>query len=244
MSSLNYTTYVSELSALTVILSSDPNFQTMIPASIDYHEQRIYRELDLQSALVYDITGILSTASRNFTLPTTTGQFITCDRVNITVPSTAVSQTNIVPLVPASRDFVDNAFPSRLSSNCGQPEYFAIKSGFGGDTPQITLGPSPDLPYPVEVVGIQRPASLSSANSSTLLTQYVPDLVLAAAMVFFSGYMRDFGAQSDNPQMSQSWENQYQLLKQSAAVEVFRTKFESEGWTAKQPNPIATPKRV
>ena len=67
---------------------------------------------------------------------------------------------------------------------------------------------------------------------------------MAASMIFGSAYMRDFGAQSDNPQMAQSWEQQYQQLVKSAVVEQFRAKFQSEGWTSKQPNPIVTPKRA
>jgi hypothetical protein len=44
--------------------------------------------------------------------------------------------------------------------------------------------------------------------------------------------------------MSANWESQYQLLMQSAATEQFRATFASEGWTAKQPNKVATPPRV
>ena len=63
-------------------------------------------------------------------------------------------------------------------------------------------------------------------------------------MVFVSGYMRDFGSQADNQQMSVSWEQQYQTLFKSASVEQARAKFESEAWTSQQPSPIATPPRV
>jgi hypothetical protein len=75
-------------------------------------------------------------------------------------------------------------------------------------------------------------------NSSTILTQYIPDVFMAASLVFGFGYMRDFGGQSDNPQGGQSWEAQYQLLIKSATVEQFRAKHEAQGWTSQSPSPL------
>jgi hypothetical protein len=160
--------------------------------------------------------------------------------VNVFSPAGGGSSvTTRVPLVPASRDFVDNSYPSAQSSLCGTPEYFSRPTAA-----MITFGPAPDAPYTIEVIGIQRPQPLSSANSSTILTQYVPDLWFAATAVSAFGYMRDFGGQADNPQGAQSWENQYQMLMKTAAVEQFRARYQSQGWTTEQPNPIATPSRV
>jgi hypothetical protein len=102
----------------------------------------------------------------------------------------------------------------------------------------ILLGPVPDGAYYAETIGIQRPASLSVTNSSTILTQYIPDVFMAASLVFGFGYMRDFGGQSDNPQGGQSWEAQYQLLIKSATVEQFRAKHEAQGWTSQSPSPL------
>lgn len=238
--SLNYTTYISQLANMMPANSSDPNFQTMAPGSIDYAEQRLYRELDLLATVITDTTVQVSSGVRFFNLPTDVGTYITVDSLSVITPAaTASSLGTRIPLVRTSRDFIDWSFPSQQSSMCATPEYYAMQSNS-----QVSLGPAPDGAYFTEVIGTQRPLALSSANSSTILTQYVPDLFFAAGMIFASGYMRDFGAQTDNPQMSQSWENQYQLLMKSAAVEQFRAKAESEGWTAKQPNPVATPKRV
>ena len=67
---------------------------------------------------------------------------------------------------------------------------------------------------------------------------------MAAALVHASGYMKNFGAMSDNPQMAVSWESQYQTLLKSAIVEDARATFQSEGWTSEQPSPVASPPRV
>jgi len=240
MSSLNYTSYVQQISNLLVIGSTDANFITMLPGMIDYSEQRIYRELDLLYTQQTDSTTAVSSGNRNFTLPTSVGTFIICDNINIITPAgTAASSGTRVQLTPTSREFLDIVYPSG-QDNTGTPEFYAMASNT-----QVIFGPAPDAAYVAEVIGVQRPASLSTTNSSTILTQYVPDLFIAASMVFGSGYMRDFGGQgADNPGMSQSWEGQYGKLFASAAVEQARAKFEGEGWTSNQPSPIATPKRV
>jgi len=67
---------------------------------------------------------------------------------------------------------------------------------------------------------------------------------MAASMVFGSGFMRDFGSQTDDPQQSGSWETQYQALLRSADVEELRKKYQSQGWTSAKPSQIATPPRA
>jgi hypothetical protein len=235
---LNYGTFVSQAANLMVISSADPNFTTMLPGMIDYAEQRSYRELDLLRTQVTDATTTVSSGNRNFTLPTGIGTYIITDNINIITPSTATALNGTrVQLTPVSREFLDITYPSGQLA-VGVPEFYAMAS----DT-QVLFGPAPDAPYVAEVIGVQRPTPLTSANSSTILTQYVPDLFMAAAMVYGFGYMRDFGGQSDNPQGAQSWENQYKSLFASAATEQARAKFESNGWTSNSPAPLAAQPR-
>jgi hypothetical protein len=236
---INYTTYTSQIANIMVISSANAEFNTMLPGMIDYAEQRMYRELDLLRTRVTDGTGSLVAGSNLFTLPTSIGTFLVVEQVNILTPSTAASSAaTTVPLVNTSVDVIDVTYPSQITGT-GVPEFFAMKS----DT-QILLGPTPSAAYPVQIRGTQRPTPLSSANSSTILTQMLPDCFIAASMVFGAGYMRDFGSQSDNPQISQSWESQYTKLIQSATVEELRKKYQSQAWTDQTPTPIATPPRV
>ena len=239
MSSLNYTTYIAQISNLITVPSSDPNFQVMAPGMIDYGENRIYRELDLLNTRVTDSTGALTANQRNFVLPTSVGSFLVVEEVNVITPSTATAATGTrVPLTNTARAYIDICYPSNTSGQT-TPEFWSMI-----DDANIIVGPSPDAAYPVEVVGTQRPASLSASNSSTFLTQVLPDLFIAASMVFASGYQRDFSAQGDNPQQGQSWEGQYTKLMQSANIEELRKRYFSAGWTSMQPSPIATPARV
>ncbi len=239
MSDLNYTTYVARLANMFPIGSTDPNFLTFIPDNINYAEQRIYRELDLVAAQVTDASAQVSSGNRNFTLPTTIGTFITVDQINIITPTATPSSIGSrIPLIPVSPEYIDLTYPSGQAST-GRPRFYGRRN----DT-SVILGPSPDSAYFTEVIGIQRPLALSSANSSTPLTEYVPDLFMAAAMVHAYGYMKDFGATADTPEGAMSWEVQYQKLFQSAATEQARAKFESQGWTSENPSQIATPPRV
>jgi hypothetical protein len=232
--SLNYTTYVSQIANIMAIGSTDANFTTMLPEMIDYAEQRIYRDIDLLYTQTTDATKQVSSGVQEFTLSTAVGTFITVDQLNIITPAATLSSVGSrVTLTPVSPEFMNAAFPTANSSLTGTPEYYAMRSNT-----VVLLGPVPDGAYYAETIGIQRPASLSSANSSTILTQYIPDVFVAASMVFAAGFMRDFGAQADNPQMGASWESQYKLLLQSASVEQFRAKHESQGWSSQQPSPL------
>lgn len=232
MSSLNWTTNIAQTSNLMVIGSTDPNYLTMLPGMIDYAEGRIYRELDPLFAQVTDATAVCSSGNRNLTPPVDIGTYITFDSISIITPVGATSANGTrVPLIPISPEAMDNFYPSGQTA-VNVPTFYAVRS-----PTNILLGPAPDAPYATEFVGIQRPASLSSANSSTFLTQYCPDLFIAAEMVFAFGFMRDFGGMADNPQTAQSWETQYGKLFQSAAMEQARAKWQSDGWTSEPPQP-------
>ena len=231
---LNYPQWVSQLANLMAGSSADPNFQTMLPGCIDYAEDRIYRDTDLLYLQFTDATAQVSSGVQTFSVSTAAGQYITIDQFNIITPAGTPSSIGTrVPLVPVSPDFINYAYPTALSSQCGLPEYYAMRSNS-----VALLGPAPDGNYFAETIGVMHPQPLSAANSSTILTFYLPELFFAATAVFAFGYMRDFGGQADNPQSAQSWENQYQMLMKSAAVEQFRAKHESQGWTSQQPNPV------
>jgi hypothetical protein len=241
MSTLNYTTYVNTLVSLhSFTTSSNADFSVWVPNAIDYAEQRMYRELDLLATRVTDASATVSSGVRTFNLPTTTGSFLVVEGINIISPSTAPASTGLRnPVYNASRDFIDATYPSAASSNCNIPQFFAMAS----DT-QLVLGPAPDAPYIAEVIGTQRPTPLSSGNSSTFLTRVLPDIFLAASNIFMAAAQRDFGAQSENPQLAQSWETQYKTLMESANVEELRKRYMSQAWTAMTPTPLATPPRA
>lgn len=242
---ITYNSLVSEVASVTAITSSvlvngDNNFAGIMDAAINHAEGRLYRDLDLPAVRVVDTSVTTSSGVRSVSLSTTQGTLLAIEAFNIFVPAGATSSyATRIPLVPTSQAVVDAVYPSATSSNTAQPQYFSRIT----DT-LIIFGPTPDQGYGTEVTATTRPPALSASNSSTWLTQNVPELMLAATMVFMAGYMRDFGSQSDNPQLAQSWESQYSTLMKSADVDSLRQKFQSQAWTSQIPNQVATPPRA
>lgn len=242
---MNYTDMVTALSTLTVIPSTNADFAAILPSAFLYAEGRITRELDLMAANVRDATSSTVALNRNFNIPTTLGTFLVVDGINIITPAaTAPDSGTRVALQPASRDYLDYAWPSTTGATV--PTYFAYLSQDTYSAPtqtQIIFGPWPDAAYRVEVVGKIQPATLSASNATTWLSANLPDLYQAACMVYLSGYMRNFGSQADDPKMAQSWEGQYQLLKGSAETYEARKRWSGASWTSKQLEPAAQPQR-
>lgn len=235
MPGLTYATYKSSLATLSVVPDTDPNWLAILPSTIDYAELRIYRDLDLLSTVSSSIFPATAQKSK-VTLPA--GTFVTIQNINVLTPAGTIDPDNGVrnPLLPVSKEYIQYAWPS--VTNASVPQYFAML-----DERSFFLGPWPDLTYQLEVVGTVRPPTLSETNTVTFISQYLPDLFLMASMIFISGYQRNFGRQSDDPQMAQSYESQYQALLRGATVEEYRKKFAASGWSSMSPSPVATPGR-
>lgn len=233
---LTYDTFVSSLANMLVIPATDANYLAFLPNVIDDAEQRIYRELDLLATIVRDTSGTFTANSRNFTFPQ---HMVVSESINFFTPSGSTTYRR--QLIPTTREFMDAVYPDETSCGCADefPRYYAMITD-----QQIIVGPPPQDSYTVEVVGTIRPTPLSATNTSTYLTLYLPDLFLAEALIFGYGYLKDFGAQTDDPRASSAWAGHYQDLWQSAATEEARKKYSSAAWTPKQPSPLATPPRT
>lgn len=236
--SLMYSTLVNSIANIMVVQTTQPEFITDLPNILDYGEQRIWRELDLLVSRVTDTT-TLTAQQRTFSLPTTIGLFLVVEEINVITPAGSSPSTGTrVPLVQSSKQYIDVVYPSAQVAN-NVPEFYAIL-----DNQTVLLGPSPDQAYTVEVIGTQRPQSISASNPTTWLSLYLPDLLLAACIVRACAFQKNWSASGDDPAMSVTWEKQYQMLKASAQVEEFRKMGRSQAWTTEAPSPIATPPRV
>lgn len=236
MTGLTYATYKTALATLSVVPETDPNWLAILPDAIEYAELRIYRDLDLLSTV--QVNTSFSTTASVSKVAITQGTFVTLQNVNVITPSGTVDpdQGTRVPLLPVSKEYIQYSWPS--ATNAGVPSYFAMI-----DERTFSLGPWPDDAYTLEIIGTIRPETLSASNTTTFISQYLPDLFLMASMIFISGYQRNFGRQSDDPQMAQSYESQYMALLKGATVEEYRKKYQSSGWTSMSPSPVATPGR-
>jgi hypothetical protein len=228
--------YIDQIATMAVVDVNDPAYQTILPQMITYAENRMYRDLDFMFTST-SVTGYtISGGSRSITVPQ--GTFVVLEQINLITPPGQPNPNAGTrnPLLPTTKEFLDAVYGS--SSYTGLPQYFTPF-----DDNVFLVGPFADQTYYVEMVGTYRPDSLSATNTTTFISLYLPDVFIMASMIYVSAYQRNFGRQSDDPQMAQSYETQYQTLLKGAAVEEARKKFESSGWTSQSPSPVATPSR-
>jgi len=83
----------------------------------------------------------------------------------------------------------------------------------------------------------------ANGNNSNFISTYLPDMFIAASMIYIGGYQRNFSTTGADPQMPVNYEQQYQALLKGAMVEEYRKKFQSSAWGSQSPSPIATPPR-
>lgn len=212
------------------------DFVNIFPRAIEYAEDRINREIVFvadrgQVVLAFDGT------TRELDLSVGSPVIIVVEGLS------AVVGSNLVPFYAASLDDVDLFWPNQaltvdLATFVGDL-YWAMK-----DANTIVVCPIPDAALQAVITGIFRPAYISATNTTTYISDNYPDLMLAACMIFMSGYVRNFGAQADTPKMAISWEDQYKTLRDSATLEEQRRRGQGAGWSANLPTPIAQPQRT
>lgn len=215
---MNYLDYGLRIGALSGKLMADFPWQTMLPGAIEYAENRIYRELDPIDTM-RSAAGTLTASTRVFTLPVPAqGRFVVVTAINLTAsPYTS--------LVPVSMEYINAVWPMNVT---GDPSVWAPFT-----STQVYVAPAASTSLSVTVMGEIRPTALSQTNRTTMLTDYLPDLFIAASMVFLSG---------NGPAMA-TWEGEYQKLFASANTVTNRQKWRAEAWSSQQPATIASPPR-
>jgi len=249
---LTYNDFVTQVATLAVlnlqtvsgvVSTTEPNFNTLIPQMLNYAELRIQRDVDLLPT----VTG------NTYTLPIGTNMLSISPTDFVTIQTvSAVVNSVPTPVLPTTKEFIQNVYGSTAQQ--GPPEVFAMYGGdqaTGGNTSNILLfGPYSDSSYVLNVTGTQRMPSLAfnavdplASTATTFISANLPDLLIMAAMIFVSGYQRNFGRQSDDPQMAVSYESQYQSLLKGAIIEEYRKKFQASAWSSQSPPIVASPSR-
>ena len=235
---MDYNAYVQQISTMAVVPVTDTNFQIILPQMISYAELRMQRDLDFLSTQISNSNYSLTAGNNTLTIPTSA--FVVMETFEVIDGS-----GSSMPLLAVGKEFIQNVYGT--GSSTGLPQYFAV---YGGDSAttgltsqNMIVGPIPDLNYAIRLTGTVRSAPLSASNTTTYISTYLPDMFIMASMIYISAFQRNFGRQSDDPQMAQSYESQYQILKDSALLEENRKKFEAAAWTSYSPAPAATPTR-
>jgi hypothetical protein len=249
---LTYNGYVTQIGTMAVVgtttssgvvVGVDTAFNNIIPQMLNYAELRIQRDLDLlpsQTINTYSLTQNVQT------LQISIDDFVTVQTVAVTASGVPT------PLLPVSKEYLQNVYPS--ASGATIPQYFAVygspSGDYGKNYQNIIVGPWPDSAYSVSITGTARLPSLytyanagQAATSTTFISTYLPDLLIMASMIYISAFQRNFGRQSDDPAMAQSYESQYQALLRGALPEEYRKKFQASAWSSQSSSPVATPTR-
>ena len=223
---MNYTGYIATIQKLLTVPPTDSRFLSILPSMIEYAEGRLYREGDFLTTVTRDYSTQATAGLRTLNLPTA-NHFITVQQVNFITPQSTrnpdLGTRN--PLTQTTKEYLDNVWNS--SSGSALPTHVATITD-----QTFIVGPWPDQAYTIEYIGTIRPTPLSSSNPTTFLTTYLPDIFIAASMIYGAAYQRDFGAQSDDPQVAQSWEQQYMKLFASSNFEEMRKRWAGGAWSA------------
>lgn len=244
------TSYVAQLSTMTVVDPADANFQTILPMAITYAENRIYRDVDFLFTSTSNTNYSVNAGTRIISVPSGAnfagsffggGVLVVAEQINLITPAgtTDPEAGSRVPLLPTTKEFLDAVYGSSLASSRGQPKYFCPFDDY-----TFLVGPYADATYRVEIIGTFRPVSLSASNKTTFISLYLPDLFMMASMIYVAAYQRNFSsAMGNDPQMPITYETQYQALLKGATSEENRKKFEAAAWSSQGVSTSATPTR-
>jgi hypothetical protein len=254
---LSYNGYIQQIGVMAVVVTQDvagvwqgvdPAFNSIVPQMLNYSEARIQRDLDfLQSQTSNTYT--LIPGNPVFSIPI--DDFLTIQTLEVT-QTAGSTLVNTTPLLPVSKEFIQNCYSGVASA--GTPQYFAPVGdsfGNGGDiSNNILLGPVPNYSYTLRVFGTIRMPSLAkyatagpADTSYTYISEWLPDMLVMASMIYISAFQRNFSATSDDTQMSMSYEKQYQALRLGAIAEENRRKGQASGWSGYSTPTAATPTR-
>ena len=151
-----------------------------------------------------------------------------------------------------SKEFIQNCYGGMYSANT--PKYYAMYGdNFGDEQDSVTnilFGPAPNYGYSLRVTGTAYAPSLYQSASAgpadsvyTYISQWYPDLLIMAAMVYVSAFQRQFSSTSDDTEMAMTYEKQYQALRLGAVPLENRRKGQGSGWSPYSTPIAATPTR-
>lgn len=212
---MTYTDLVARLNAaLGDDHTTDSDWASFLPSIIEQAELRCYRDVDFL-ALRKTASVTLAQSVASFTAPT---DWLLGQGVRLTSSNTTLDRR-------------DPTFVSAYGGT-GTPKYWAEPT-----QGTIALAPTPSSSLAAELTYHYRPATLTQANPTTWLAANAPDLLFAACMVVATGYLRNYGAQADDPKMALSWEQSYRTALEGVRREEGRRKGDNSFDSSAAPPP-------
>ena len=191
-------TYAELVDAIRNYTEVDSNVfsSTVLDTFITMAENKILRDIDLD-VFKKESTGTLTSGNRF-----------------LGAPSDILTHRYLMIVVDGERRFLDLRDPSFMReywpdyTDTGVPKYYAV-----WDDNTITLAPTPDDNYTVQLGYIYRPTQLSSSNTETWISKNAPEALLYACLVQAYSYTK-------GPlEMLQYFENSYQQAIQGLGIE-------------------------
>lgn len=254
---LSYNAYITQIASMAVVTANevsgvmtfvDAPLQDIVPMILNYAELRIQRDLDLlagQTSNTYTLTQGVNV----FPLPI--NDFFTVETIEI-LQVNGSQVVDATPLLPVSKEFIQNCYGGL--SSAGTPQYYAMYGDTFGNgaftNNNILLGPPPNFSYPIRITGLTKVPSLMTYavigvadTQFTYISAYLPDMLVMASMIYISAWQRQFSSTSDDPQMAQTYEKQYQALRLGALSDENARNLEGSAWTSYTTPTAATPTR-
>lgn len=150
----------------------DTAFTAAIPTFIQMAERQIHMEANLPSSRK-NTTGVMTIGNRTLVLP---ADYIVGKAVDIT------TATGVVSLLPKAAEFLNEMYP--VVTTQAQPKYYAQY-----DATNLIVAPTPDLAYAVGFHYFAMPASIVTASTTWLDTNF-PQTLLYCSLLHAYVYMK------------------------------------------------------
>ena len=167
-------------------LADDPYVYEQLPRLINMAERRIARDLKVQ--------GFIVAVTTNFTNGVATYQ--KPDRWRDTVSITVKANNTMSPIFARSYEYCRNYWPN--DTQTGEPEFYADY-----DYTHWLIVPTPNATYQAEILYYQLPELLDDTHQTNWLTEYAPNLLLYAALLEATPFLK-------NDERITTWQNFYQ----------------------------------
>ena len=218
-----YSSFVSALAEHLVMNTTDADFLAILPSIIDAGELRIYRDLDPLFTRRSHQSNIGLTGTATDAILYLPGETIDVRDIWIHIPGAFGTQR--VRLDRRDESWINDFWPDRTLK--AMPRFYSVIGGDYG--PQVScmallIAPVPDQTYTLTMNDIFRPAALSASNTTTFLSLQYPDLFLYSCLIYASGWQKNYGSTSDDPQNAVSWREQYDKALSGARTEEGRRK--------------------
>lgn len=197
---MNYNELTQSVADILFAGNPDDQWTSNIPRMIESATLRIFRDIQPLSGRAL---ANVSVSSGSPTVTTPSGCWIV--RSVYFQPSGGTKRR----LDQRSPDFLEQYASD--ASVTGTPKYWTTFQ----DNNTLKIAPPPSAAGTATVEYEAYPTFLSPSLQTNYISDYYPDLLLYACMVFAAGYQRDYGQASDDPKLAMSWEARYQgeLLK-------------------------------